>query len=277
MDKRKAKQILDEIVKDSQDTLDKAGIGVKTDKFADAVAEFGLTDFQAEGLFRLYLSTSAKSFSETREMYQNEVDTFKQEYDQESREASQQAELENKKQGLGSNPGLELSKEEASAMIDKITSDPNHAYMDSKASPQEHQRAVALVNRLWEIKNGQAKSLEGYQEQLDQERREQQIAIDGYDPLAERSSSNEEEVNKTSEGSGQGFTNSKTAIDALKPHPEMPKIEGSYDNEGNFTEKGESDRPDRVTIPVDENGYPIKEENSWEDDSEDDGDDWEDD
>jgi hypothetical protein len=46
-----------------------------------------------------------------------------------------------------------LTPDQAKAEIDKIMGDVNHPYMNAKATQEEHDRAVAYVNQLWEVVN----------------------------------------------------------------------------------------------------------------------------
>ncbi len=50
-----------------------------------------------------------------------------------------------------------LTPDQAKQEIDKIMNDTNHPYLNPKATNEEHDRAVAYVNQLWEVVNKQQK------------------------------------------------------------------------------------------------------------------------
>lgn len=77
-----------------------------------------------------------------------------------------------------------MSKEVAQERLNKIMSDPNHAYLDvdGKASPRQHDLAVAFVNRLRAIIAGQTDTISGYVEDFEAEQKQQRIASFGFDP-----------------------------------------------------------------------------------------------
>ncbi len=49
--------------------------------------------------------------------------------------------------------GFSFTPEQAKQEIDKIMNDPNHPYLNPKATAEEHDRAVQYVNQLWEQVN----------------------------------------------------------------------------------------------------------------------------
>jgi hypothetical protein len=58
-----------------------------------------------------------------------------------------------------------LPKEQAQLLLRKILADPNHPYNDDKATPADHDLAVAGVNRLYAIIAGLETKIEGYAEE----------------------------------------------------------------------------------------------------------------
>lgn len=59
--------------------------------------------------------------------------------------------------------GNHLTAEEAQAWIEKIRMDPKHPYLNQDATPMERDRAVAFVDRLYQIAAGNETSLTGWQ------------------------------------------------------------------------------------------------------------------
>jgi hypothetical protein len=161
--------------------------------FADTVHAFKLTPAQAQGLWKAYTEQSKAAYSKYLETHQNNlnmvVNKLRSEWgdaydanvelgqlvinnfagDKEtvdyltslmtkdpraikflSKIGNQFAE---NKVGDFSYKRFSLSPEQAQAEIDKIVADPKHPYTNEKASPAEHEAAIAYVNSLYAIIN----------------------------------------------------------------------------------------------------------------------------
>jgi len=130
-----------------------------------------------EGMEEEYEETdhSEAEINELRRIIQDQQELIEN-YEQEARAMKrQQAEHQQEQEALDSviaKDGYHLTKEEALALIEKISSDKTHPYLNDKAPIVERERAIALVNRLYSIVNGTHTSVEGYLTDLHKEKEE---------------------------------------------------------------------------------------------------------
>lgn len=141
---------------------------------------YGVTEGQLLGLWQEFEEKKEQEAEARRQEAQEQA-----EYDKWKREEEKLAGVERVAQD---NTGYNLTPEEAQSLIDKITSDPKHPYLNDKASPLERSRAVAYVQRLYEIKAGKETSIEGWLEDFHKEREERIKELAQMDFKGEHSS-----------------------------------------------------------------------------------------
>lgn len=162
-------------------------------KFAETVHAFKLTPSQAKGLWEAYTNMSLEGYKKAVEShekkitdvvntlrgkwgdeYETNVDLGQKVINQFSADQDMQdyltstltkdprgieflakvgGQFAENKIGEFKNARFSLSPENAQAELDKILTDPNHPYLNEKATPAEHQRAIDYVNSLYKIIN----------------------------------------------------------------------------------------------------------------------------
>ena len=163
--------------------------------FIEVMKKRGISLEQAKGLWEDYTKMSTDAYMKAQVAAE------------EKRLADERARhVENLNQKIEGASGYNLTLEEAQAEIDRIVSDPNHAYWDDRASMAKRDVAIAYVNRLYEIVAGRETSIEGYLAKSHQDRQEQirglHGSLSGSGDVNNRSSSNNIATSQSEEGMG---------------------------------------------------------------------------
>jgi hypothetical protein len=162
--------------------------------FIEVMKKRGITIEQARGLWEDYTKMSTDAYMKAQVAAE------------EKRQAQERNQLSKIEESLEAGDGLHLKPEEAQALIDKITCDMSHPYWNSKSSPLERDKAVALVNRLYDIVAGREVTVEGYLTKMHQGQKERQKNIYGMSTgsgdIDGRSSSNNLQPSQSEEGMG---------------------------------------------------------------------------
>lgn len=142
-------------------------------KFAAIMHEAGVTRQQANKIWEGYTKTM---ISEVENVHR-EMKTQEAQKQAELEKQQEEQRLNEMEESVSGADGYHLSKEEARALIDKITGDMNHPYWNEKAPLIERERARALVERLYQIEAGLETSVEGYLTNYYKEKEERQKAF----------------------------------------------------------------------------------------------------
>lgn len=152
-------------------------------KFIELARQLNLTQEQAEGIWGAYGDMVQESFQKIGDAHmarQEEADARKVEEAKEETPEQKEARLKATLDKVAlDTTGLHLTPEEATIMIDQITSDPAHPYLNANAPMDKREDAISFVNRLYQIKNGLASSLEGWKAEQMAEKENQMKAITG--------------------------------------------------------------------------------------------------
>jgi uncharacterized DUF497 family protein len=163
--------------------------------FIEVMKKRGITIEQAKGLWEDYTKMSTDAYMKA------------QVAEEEKRLADERARhVENLNQKIEGASGYNLTPEEAQAEIDRIVSDPKHAYWDDRAPMAKRDVAIAYVNRLYQIVAGKETSIEGYLAKHHEEKKKHAKQIYGMSTgsgdVDNRSSSNDQRPSQSEEGMG---------------------------------------------------------------------------
>jgi len=127
---------------------------------------------------------------------------------------------------------LAPSKEEAQILLDQMSCNMNHPYMNPSAPPYARDRAVRLADRLLEIIAGKATSLRGFVDKHKKETQEQVKALSGLstgsgdvDGKKSRNTAAASQIYKipvVDPDKGAKQMKAQTEIDAIRKDPKHP-------------------------------------------------------
>jgi hypothetical protein len=166
-----------------------------TKTFKEVAKKINLSKWQAEQLWEIYTGSQIENYNKAKQKLeeqrlQAELDEAEAaEQEQEDQQETEDQTFSNIEAKLKDAATITMTPEEAAALISKITSTPDHPYFSDRAEHAlEHERAVALINRLYEIKAGLKTKVDGYFTDLELERQENIKNALGYDPYSPRKS-----------------------------------------------------------------------------------------